>query len=162
MPKKHSTHNKHTSHSTNHRTRNQQVVESFEFNEKLSVIPPSIAIGATITPLLNLSIRADTDDVVLLTATIGWKADADGSTVKFSIYRDPTNINNPAADGALIVSAIESAGANGFRISSFSWVDNPTSSSRQHSYVLTAQVINNTGSATVIGPLVLTATEIEE
>lgn len=170
---KHTTHNKKRTQTTttttnNNNTRNRQVVESFAFDEKLPTpnptgpIPPSIPLGPGITTLAKLNIRTDDDIVVLLTATVGWVADNTGSTVKFAIYRDPTDPNNPAATGTLIVSAFEDAGPGAFRISSFSWVDTTISSSGRHFYYLTAQVTDSTNpGATVIGPVVLTATEID-
>jgi len=145
---------KHTTHSTttttNSITRNQQVFEEFVFDEARRV---NIDLNrANQTNLADLRIRVDADDFVLLTATVGWKPTEEDVTVIFRILRD----------GAEIVSTKDSAEKEDpqietFRTTSFSWVDKPGSG--RHCYVLTAQVI--TGDATVVGPVVLTATEIE-
>lgn len=176
MPRlKHSTHS-HTSsrshnrtHSHTNNSRNHEIVEGFAFNQSLpnpnpaGPIPPSISLGPNITTLASLNIRTDDDVVVLLNATVGWVADNTGSTVKFSIYRDPADPNNPAATGTLILSAFEDAGPGSFRISSFSWVDTTILTSGQHLYYLTAQVTDSTNpGGTVIGPIVLTATEFNK
>lgn len=133
-----------------HDTSDQQVFEQFVFDQaRTANINLSIVNE---TNLANLKIRVDADDFVLLTATVGWKPTSEDVTVKFRIRRDED----------VIVSTKDSAEREDpqtqtFRTTSFSWVDKPGSG--RHCYILTAQVI--TGSATVIGPIVLTATEIE-
>jgi hypothetical protein len=154
---KHTHHNKQTTHTThttdnttNNITRNQEVFEEFVFDE---VRVANITLSKVReTNLADLKIRVDADDFVLLTATVGWKPNAEDVTVIFRIRRDGTEIVSTRDSAEQEDPQIQT-----FRTTSFSWVDKPGSG--KHHYVLTAQVI--TGAATVVGPIVLTATEIE-
>ena len=147
MPK-HTTNHSHNHHTTN-RNHNKQVFESFKVAEKLTQNTPLSSTAQT--TLASLNILTDSDDNVLLTATIGWLTTTN-STVIFRILRD--NIE--------IFQTQESVVASTNRTTSFSWVDANIQNLGDHLYSLTAQIKNAGEVATVIGPVVLTAAEIDK
>jgi len=156
MPK-HTTNHSHNHHttsntsstSTNNHNHNQQVFESFKVAEELTRNTP--LSSAAQTTLASLNILTDSDDNVLLTATIGWVSTTN-VTIIFRILRD--NIE--------IFQTQESVAASTNRTTSFSWVDTNILNLGDHLYSLTAQIKNAGEAATVIGPVVLTAAEIDK
>lgn len=136
--------------------------EEFNFlvlpnNTSGSVNIPISANAANPTILGRLIVYADRDDVVWLTASIGWRANAGIPNVLFRIWR------NVPITGILIASAIQggdSASEVNY-VTSFSHVDTHFTHSRERLYFLTAEVTNTPGTATVIGPITFTGTEID-
>jgi hypothetical protein len=123
-------------------------------------------LSPTPTTLASLTLRSDfdCDGAVLLNATVGWLAVADGTgldrvNVLFRIWR------GAPATGTLIFSADDS-GESGFdsrKVTSFTHVDNRFGfrSSKPPVYFLTAELLDAGSAATVIGPITFAATEFD-
>lgn len=128
------------------------------------VLPNNISESVTIslesaaTDLASIKIHSDRDHVVLLTATVGYLAVTDGTglsrvNVLFKIWRGST----------VVFSANDTAESNSDqkKVTSFTHVDTGFTASKHYKYVLTAELPDTGSAATVIGPVTLTAIEIE-
>lgn len=136
--------------------------EKFNFfvlpnNTNGAVNIPISSNAASPTILASLAIYADRDDVLWLTASVGWRADTGVVNVLFRIWR------NAPVTGILIASALQGGDSNSEinYVTSFSHVDANFTHSRERLYFLTAEVTNAPNTATVRGPITFTATEID-
>ena len=122
----------------------------------------TIPLNTTPTILASLSIHSDRDnDIVLLTATVGWLAVTNGTgldrvNVLFKFWRN-------AVGGTLIFSADDSSEADAAnrKVTSFEHVDIGFEAGRV-TYFLTAELPDPGSTATVIAPITFTATGIRE
>lgn len=140
-----------------------QTFERFRFdvltpNTNGAISVPISTVVTSPTTLATVNIRTDINDVVWLTATVGWIAATGVTNVRFKIFR-----GNPTT-GTLISSAL-AGGESGFErnyVTSFSHVDTnlPTIFTDQL-YTLTAEVITAGTTATAVGPVTFTASEID-
>lgn len=117
-----------------------------------------ISLESAVTDLASTKIHSDRDHAVLLTATVGYQAVTDGTglsrvNVLFKIWRGST----------MVFSANDTAESTSDqkRVTSFTHVDTGFTASRHYKYVLTAELPDIGSAATIIGPVTLTATEIE-
>lgn len=141
--------------------------ENFNFyvlpsNTSGSVSIP-ITLSPTPTPLASVTLRTDCECrcATVLSATVGWVAVTNGIglgrvDVLFRIWR-----GLPSA-GTFIFSAVDSGQSilDPNQVTSFTHVDTHVGS-RPHTYVLTAELLNTGGAATVIGPITFVASELE-
>jgi len=149
-------------------TQQHDEFKNFSFFVLPNNITGSVAIPITLsptpTPLASLTLRSDCNCncAVLLNATVGWLAVANGTgldrvDVLFKIWRGLPLSN-------LVFSADDSAEAafDSRKVTSFSHVDTNFGSLRLYTYYLTAELPDAGSAATVIGPITFTATEIED
>lgn len=129
----------------------------FNQSGKLSI---PLVVG-TPTTIAQIRIHSDCNDVVSLLANVGWTALTNGTglsslNVLFKIWR------GPALTGLLVYSAIDSSerGFDNNKLTTLAHVDKNFRFSEHYTYTLTAELVDAGSSATIIGPITFTATEI--